>query len=149
MAYTPSATISNGLSTALAGTVEPGKFIDVSNLGPNDYYSRRMHGPSVKKSDQKTEQKTSTLKYSIIIVIISAIIFVTMISIYDVVRASFNILYSNIALTDPNSHNDPEAIQRVQISNRNQLWSTMTFCAFCIVTAVILVAIAIYVFHVV
>lgn len=149
MAYTPSGVISNGLSTALAGTVEPGKFIDVSTLGPNDYYSRRMHGPSVKKSNDNTEKKTSTLKYSIIIVIISAIIFVTIISMYDVVRASFNSFYSNIALTDTNSHNAPQDIQRVQIANRNQLWSTMTFCAFCIVTAVILVAIAIYVFHVV
>lgn len=135
--------ISNGLSTALSGVVEPSKFIDFRDLSSRDLYERRMHGPSNK------DKKNDTLKYSIIIVIISAILFVAVISIFDVVRAYFNKIYAKISLNDPNSNNKEEDIVRTTIAINNQFWSTLTFCGFCIVTAVILVTIAIFVFHVV
>lgn len=142
MSFTP---LSGGLSTALSGVVEPTKFMDFRDLNekPSGLYERRMHGPSMK------DKKNTTLKYTIIVVIISAVVFVTIISLYDIVRAYFNKIFATISLNNPESNNSPEAILRTQIANDNQFWSTLSFSAFCLITAVILIAIAIYIFHVV
>jgi hypothetical protein len=70
MSFTP---LTGGLSTALSGIVEPTKFIDVSDIKSDvrtdELSVRRIHSPS--------SDKTSTIKYTISIVSISAIIVVT------------------------------------------------------------------------
>lgn len=133
MSFTP---IRGGLSTALSGTVEPTKFMDAERYDArsDDLYSRRIHGPA---------NKPQALRHTIIIVIISAIIFVTTVALYDVIRNAINVYFANLALTDPNSHNTPEEIENVQISNQNALWSSMVFAAVCILIAICLLYIII------
>jgi ABC-type Fe3+ transport system permease subunit len=141
MSFTP---ISGGFSTALSGAVEPTKFLsdnrldtsDDIRLETRDLYGRKIHSPS--------ENKYTKIKYTIVIVILSAIIFVTVIAIYDVLRNAINNYYANIALNDTNSHNTPEDIQRTTIANENALWSSMIFATVCIITAIILILIIIY-----
>lgn len=150
MSFTP---ISSGLSTALSGAIEPTKFLDITrsdirsdsgdkiiirneNVRSDVLENRHIHGPSERKEDK--------IRYTIIIVMISAIIFVTTVSIYDVIRNALNTYYANLALTDPNSHNTNEDIERTKIANQNQLWSSMVFSAICIFSAIILILILIY-----
>lgn len=140
MSFTP---LSGGTSTALIGAIEPTKFIsirasdDVYQNDPNELYARRVHRPL---------DRTENMKYTIVIVMISALIFVTVIAIYDVIRNAINNYYANIALLDPNSHNDPDDIERTQIANNNELWSSMVFAAVCLVSAIILIILLIYAF---
>jgi len=132
MSFTP---LSGQLSTALVGSIEPSKFIDVRESS-RELSERRIHGKSNDKSD--------SLKYNIIIVIISAIIFVTVIALYDIVRTGLNVYYSNLALNDPNSHNIQEDIDRTTIANFNALMSSITFAAICLFIGIILILFLIY-----
>jgi len=128
MAYTPA---SGGLSSALSGVVEPTKFVR-----SNDLYGRHIHGGT---------DKTQTIKYTVMIVIVSAIIFVGVISIYDVIRNMVNGYYANRALEDPNSHNTKEEIERTKIANRNLLYASIVFAGIVIVLAIVLICILGYV----
>ena len=121
--FTP---ISGGLSSALSGTVEPTKFL-IKDRTFGDRSEKRIHG------------STDNTSYTILIVIISAILFVTVVAIYDVLRNVINIYYANLALTDPNSHNTPEDIERTTIANQNSLWSSMLFAAICIISAIVII----------
>lgn len=132
MSFTP---LSGGLSTALSGAIEPTKFIDLSDLRSEDLSSRRIHGP---------ERKPKSIGHIIIIVIITAIIFVTVVALYDLLRNSLNTYFANKALMDPNSHNTPEDIERTQIANLNELWSSIVFAAICLVLAVILILVLLH-----
>lgn len=139
MSYTP---ISGGLSTALSGIVEPTKFLDIKDIRDvktDEYSSRRIHSP---------EEKIRSVKYTILIVIISAIIFVTVIAIYDIIRALINNHYAELALTDPNSHNTPEDIQRTEIANTNSLLASIVFASVCVISAVILIFVLIYIIRI-
>lgn len=139
MSFTPISNVS--LSTALAGAVEPTKFInvprsdDIYENKPNELYEKRIHG----KID-----RSESIKYTIIIVIVSAIIFVTVIAIYDIIRNGINNYYASIALNDVNSHNTPEQIEQTEIANSNSLWSSMVFALLCLISAVVFIVILIY-----
>lgn len=149
MAFTP---LSNGVATALSGIlVSPGRLIDVSRLETDDDIDDiRLHGFDVDKNKKNNhQQKDRTLKYSILIVIISAIIFVTIISIYDVLRLVLNNYFAKKALDDPNSNNDPKDVERTLIANRNQLYSNLTFSGLCIGLSVVVISILIFIFHLV
>jgi hypothetical protein len=88
-----------------------------------------------------TERRLSGGKKSgvVIAVIVSAIIFVTVISIYDVIRNLFNAYYTKIALEDPRSQNTPQQINSTNIANKQALYASIAFSAFCIITSIILV----------
>jgi len=135
MSFTP---ISGGLSTALSGSVEPVKFLDVNDLdtgvdvrsdvSPGELYFRRMHGSA---------NINQTTQYTIILIIVSAIIFVTVVSLYDIIRTGMNTYFANRALTDPNSHDTAEDIERTMIANMNALWSSIAFAFIALALAVI------------
>jgi hypothetical protein len=135
--------ISNtGLSTALAGAVEPTKFINIPRSDdiiyetrPNELYEKRIHG---------RPDRMESIKFTIIIVIISAIIFVTVIAIYDIIRNGINNYYASLALNDPASHNSPEQIEQTEIANSNALWSSMVFASLCLISAIVFIVILIY-----
>ncbi len=130
MSFTP---ISGGLSSALSGSIEPTKLLLSSRNDIRDLSDRRIHSPE--------SNKQSHIMYTILIIIISALIFVTIIAIYDVIRNAINNYYAAISLDDPNSHNNPQDIERTKIANQNALWSSMVFAAICIVSAFILIVI--------
>lgn len=118
-----------GLSESLVGVADPAKFTD-----PFRNESREIHA-GLPKGD--------TLKYTLIIVIISAIIFVTVIAIYDIIRNYINNKYAKISLENPDSGNTPQQIQSTLIANSNQLISSFVFALICIILALILIPILI------
>lgn len=87
------------------------------------------------------ESHANEIKRTIIIVIITAILFVTVVSIFDVVHDIVNNYYADLALTDPDSDNTQENIKRSQIANKETLYSSIAFCLFCIVVSVITIPI--------
>lgn len=91
-------------------------------------YGKRIHGP------RQDEGKSLHLFF---VIIVSAIIFVTTVALYDVIKAALNNHYSNIALTDPNSHNSQEDIDRTNIADYYSLQATIIFAVICIVIAII------------
>src|SRR5579871_4618304 len=112
-----------GTSLALIGAADPVKFTD-TNRPESDrtLYDKRIHGP---KSDK------STFIYTLVIVIISAILFVTMVAIYDVFRNSISDVYARRALTDEGSSNTPDEINGALIANRQALIASGFFALFC------------------
>jgi len=128
MSFTP---IHGGLGTALTGTIVSPLAIDAE-----ESVEQRLYNPS---------SKPQTVTYTIIVIIISAILFVAVISLYDVIRSSINRYYADKSLVDPNSHNTPEDIERTQIANSNALLSTITFAIICVVLALLLLGPLIYI----
>lgn len=131
MSFTP---LSGGTSSALLGAIEPGRFIDPDRIDTRreDLTSRRIHG---------AEDKGRSLKYTILIVIISAIIFITVIALYDVIRNAISDFYATNSLTDPNAHYTPGEIIQTRIANRNALIASIVFAAFCVLSALVLIVI--------
>ena len=117
------------IATSLFGVGAQPRIIDES------LYEKRIHGPS--------ERQGGNI-HLLLVIIISAIIFVTVVSIYDVIRSALNSYYSNKALTDPNSHNSQEDINRTNIADFNSLMSTIVFASICIVIAIIFIPVIFY-----
>jgi hypothetical protein len=115
------------ISTSLLGTADPGKFVDASR---EDLFDRRINSP---------EDKLSNIRRTLIIIIISAIIFVTVISIYDVIKLLITNYFARQALVDPKSQNKREDIERTIISNQDSLKSSIWFSLFCLITGIILI----------
>jgi len=120
--------LSEGLSSSLLGVADPVKFVDPVR------YEGRIHAPFPSEP---------TIKYTLLIIIISAIIFVTALSVYDVVRNLINNYFAKQALLNPVSNNTKEDIDRTLIANRGGLISSSIFSVFCIILAIILIPILI------
>jgi hypothetical protein len=121
--------------SALLGAADAIKFVDVYRDDiDRSLYEKRIHSP---------EEKRASMKYTIIVIIISAIIFVTIISIYDIFRNIISNHYAEIALEDPNADNKSHDIKSTLIANRNALTSSIMFSLFCIITGTITIYILI------
>ncbi len=115
MSFTP---LSEGVSTALSDISEP-------------LFSRRIH--------LAPDNNSPGLAFTIKIIVISAILFITVIALYDVVRSAITIYFADKALTDPLSGNTPQQIRQTKISNENTFYSSVIFALICIITAPILI----------
>lgn len=120
---------SGTVNSALFGAIEPSKFINI------DKYDKTLYDEHV----HPIEEKKSGVRYTIIIIIISAIIFVTIISIYDVFRSLIKNYYAKMALNNPQSDNNIEDINRTIIANRDELIAYTTFSILCIITSIIII----------
>ena len=80
----------------------------------------------------------------LLIIIITVIIFVTAVALFDVLRGILNYYYSNIALNDPNSNNKPEEIQRTEIADYYSLLSTIVFALISIFISILLLPLLFY-----
>jgi len=119
------------LSSALFGTADPSKFVDVARKDVDkNYYEKKIHA---------TQDKGTHIQYTIIIIIISAIIFVTVISIYDIFRSLITNFFAKEALTNPKSQNTQIEIERTLISNQDALYANIWFALFCLLSAIILI----------
>jgi hypothetical protein len=123
------------ISSALFGAADPSKFVDVSRDDVSkNMYKRHIHGSSEKKVN---------IGYTLIIIVISAIIFVTAVSIYDVFRSLITNYFAEMSLKDPNAQNKKEEIERTIIANKDSLKANFWFSLFCIFTGSILIYILI------
>jgi len=123
----------NQLQTSLIGIGKPLKIMKFRKSNIIDFKKDNLFE---KRIDPPTEQYET-----IILIIISAIIFVTFVAIYDFIKGLINNYYSKKSLNDPNSYNTSEDIQRTIIANEHSLMSNFIFVLVCIIIAVILVPI--------
>ena len=118
------------LNKSLIGMTEPGKFIDPLRIESRDLTSRNIHG-HISHED--------TIRYTIVITCISAIIFVTIISMYDVLRNIVNSYYTENYFENSNNNMSEDDITRIRISNKNTIISSVIFSLLCILSAIILI----------
>lgn len=123
MSFTPL----KGFSTSLSGAVEPSKFYLTRDEWREDLYSRRIH---------PLEDKAESIRYTILIVIISAILFVAVIALYDVLRNLTVNYFADRALRDPRSNNTQQDIESTNVANENTLLASIVFALICVVTAI-------------
>jgi len=133
MSYQP---LQSGFSKALFGAIEPGKFFDTDRIDTprsiveNDYRRVIAHN----------EGDSGKIRYTIIIVIISAVLFITVVAIFQIVSNIIDNYYSKNALLNPLSNNTSEDVNRTLIANQNSLISTVMFALFCILASILLVS---------
>lgn len=119
--------LSPGTGQALLGASQAFQSSDDDSL-----FERRISGP---------KQRVRSTKGTLIIVIISAIIFVTIVAIYDVIRNAINNYYAKIALINPIAGNTAQNINSTVIANKQALISSIVFAIFCVILAAVLVPI--------
>lgn len=96
-------------SEALLGTADPVNVLDFNQENvDSSLFEEETHSPELKKSN---------IRYTIILVIITAIVFVTIIAIYDVFRSLIN----------------------SYVANNDVLKTNFWFALFCVVTGIILI----------
>lgn len=119
--FTP---LQGGFEQSLVGAAVPGKFVNVTKQNARMAPRRRDTGDG---------------SSNIILVIITAILFVMIISIYDVIRNIINNYYADRALRDPVAANDPQDIESTLIGNREGLTASIVFAVFCVITGIPLI----------
>ena len=87
---------------------------------------RHIHGPA-----EKRERPV----HIVIVIIISAILFVTIVSLYDVLRAWIINYYAEITLKDPISNNTENDIRKTLLANWNSFKAAAFFACMCVVTS--------------
>jgi hypothetical protein len=132
MAFTP---LGLGTSTALSGTVVSPRFLEIGRTDTEDF--SRFEDLTGRKVHGSPRDNPKSIEYTIFIIIISAFIFITVIAIFDVIRNIINNYYAHRALTDPNSNNTQEDIERAEIANQNGLWSSIVFATVTFLIAII------------
>lgn len=142
MSFTP---LKEGFSSSLLGIADPGKFIDPMRLESDSFGSEGRRDQSLtERRIHASKDSRTTLRYTIIIIIISAIIFVTVIAIYDVIRTIITNFYAEAALKDPKAQvSDTDRI-RTEIANYNALLATIVFAIITICIALIIIPILIW-----
>lgn len=117
------------------------------NISTVDTSSFGVTEPLIEKGLRPSNTNSSGLTLdSIIIIIVSAIIFVTAIAIYDVIRMSVSNHFSTRSLLNPFSRNKDEDIDRSLISNEESLYAAITFASICVITMIIAI-VALRVFY--
>lgn len=124
------------VNTAVIGVGSQPKILEDKLAERDRFYERRLH-----ESEDNAHESNKRL---IIIIIISAIIFVTAIAIYDVIKQLINNYFSNLALTDPNSNNSEEDINRTNIADYYSLIALIVFAIIAIIFAIILIPLLLY-----
>lgn len=117
------------LNDSLIGVADTNKFIDPLRVESKDFSNKKIHELS----------HGETIKYTIVITCISAILFVTIISIYDTLHNVINAYYSENYLSDVHNNISQETIERTRIANKNTLIANGIFTLVCIISAVIII----------
>ena len=130
-----------GFEQSLLGAADPVKFVDINR--PDVSFARegseRFLEERVHPSERESNRSFMNLEYTIIIIIISALIFVAVISLYDVVRNIISNFYIEQTLRDPRSDNTEQEIIAGEVASTNSLISSIIFAVITIVTAAILI----------
>ena len=97
---------------------------------------RRFHGPS--------ETKLPNISV-VLMVIVSAIIFIMMVAIYDVFKSAITNDMSKRALIDPMSNNTQQDINRTLIANNYSLMADIMFAVITVISFIVFVPLLIYI----
>lgn len=134
MAFAP---LQGDFSSSLlgVGSVGPIRYDEtIREADPEKYFERGLHGSA--RSDKETQQFVN----SIILIIISAFIFITIVSIFDVARVSFNNYFANFLYVDLT----PREVFDKKNLNELNLESTIVFSIFCMFAALIMISVLIW-----
>jgi len=135
--------IQGGFNESLLGTAVASRSFymthsnDLLEDEPDIIYGKRVQVPN-------NNNQSSKIVDTIIAVLISAFIFVTLISIYDVIRNAINNYYASITLNDPRIGNKPQDIISTEIANEERLLSSAVFAIFCMISSVILISFLVF-----
>ena len=120
-----------------------------TNLGIN----QSLLGIDIVTRDPVTyEERVSDLKHSVsritintvLTVIVSALVLVAVLSIYDVIKAWLNRHYIEIALDNPKANYSKEEIERTLIENTENLRSVSIFALITVISAIVIIGLIIY-----
>lgn len=121
--------LNGGFSSSLLGTATTPKIIHVENT-KNDYYRRISNDKN---------------KNTIFIIFVSAIIFVFVVSIYDIIRNAINNYYAQMALKNPKTKNTQQDIDNTIIVNNYSFNSSIVFGGVTLISVLIILIIYFYV----
>ena len=126
------------LRTSLLGVADPTKFVDPIRTESQVYESGLSEGL---EGRVRLGKKQHPIKYTIIIILVSAVIFVTAVALYDVIRHIINNYYAKQVLIDLGEEDEEtvRGIDRTLAANRGTLIASGIFALFCVVIAIILV----------
>jgi len=133
---------SKKLIESLTGAIDPVQFSDFSD-GADLIVKERIGDLLYGKRHDGPYDSKNKLQSMVATTIINAIIFVTVIATYDVIRNLVNNYYAKIALHYNEDKDDisQEQINRSIIANRETLISSGVFALICIILFVILIPI--------
>ena len=130
-------TQANNVNNSLIGVGAQIKILDEDNLLTTDLYGRRIHAP-IKDNNQQ---------HLLLVIILSAVLFVTIVATYDVIKASLNLGFSNLSLNDPRSLNTDEDIERTLTADMYAFYSILTFFGIALLIAIITIPILLCYIH--
>lgn len=130
--------LNEGFSTSLLGSSYPAGYEHSIRYNPDKNLSDRDIHSNI-------DSQTSILK-TIIVIFISAIIFITVISIYDVLRNYIIYYYNEQTLYDSQSEYTNVYIRQQFVSNKNIMLSSIVFSLICIFSSIILILILVYIY---
>ena len=90
------------------------------------------------------DKATGSLMLLLVVILITIIIFVAVLSVYDVIKEGIVNRYARRALLDPRSNNSPEDIQRTLIANEESYNAAVHFSIICILIAMIILPFLFY-----
>ncbi len=117
--------LSPGIDQSLLGVGANPDLIDISRYINRDFVDRAHY----------LAKEGNNMSKLVLTVIISAIIFVTVVAIYDVIRNVINNYYAMKALTNPEAENSEHEINSTLIANNDGFISSMVFAGICIAIA--------------
>jgi len=126
MSFVPFSSNANNINESLIGVGIQPKILDDNDL----LYSKRLHGPV---RDNQT--------HLVLVIVLSAILFVTIVATYDLIKAGINYGFSSASLHDAHSHNTQEDIDRTLTADYYALLAIITFFAVAVVIALITIPI--------
>lgn len=122
-----------GIDQSLLGVGANPDLIDTTKFIEKDYVERAHY---LGKEGGSNNNNATRI---ILTIIISAIIFVTIVSIFDVFRNAINNYYAKKALLDPKSGNTQQEIDSTLIANHEGLISSIIFAVLCVIISIIVI----------
>jgi hypothetical protein len=128
-----------GIGPSLLGVGDPIKFIRPVDNDPLEDRtdSRDLHG-------DRDSKGTNYIK-TVLLVVISALIFVSIVALFDVLRNALDNYYAKQALENPASGNTETDIAATEIANQYNLLSSIVFASITSLISIILIIILILV----
>jgi len=122
--------IEPGLRESLFGTAEMSKFNTSLEEERIDKYYRRT---------SSRREVSHDLYQTILIVIVTAIIFIIIVSVFDIIKNIITSYYITRSLRDPKANNTPEDIARTEIADTNAILSSVVFAIIAIIIGLIII----------
>jgi len=132
MSFVPASAITAGVNEALIGATVPRP-----NFLSDEIRPRSGEDPT----DVDQDSAHHSLVSIVIVIFITVIIFVAIISIYDVFRSHIINFHARQALLDPKSKNTKDDIEKTLIANQSIHEANISFSILAIIFAIILLPI--------